>query len=256
MKFENKVVIVTGGGQGIGRAISQAFAKQGAKVVIADIDEEAGRENEKIIIQEQGEALFVKTDVRNEGEIKQLVNQTVKKYGQVDILINNTGIGHTESIYTINVDDFDRVLSTNLRSTFICSKYTALEMKKQQQGVIINIASTRAFMSEPNTEAYAASKGGILALTHALAISLGHDGIRVNAISPGWIEVGDWQKSKMAIQPHHSEEDKNQHPVGRVGQPMDITAACLYLASDDAGFITGQNLTIDGGMTKKMIYVE
>ncbi|WP_339064215.1 glucose 1-dehydrogenase [Tepidibacillus marianensis] len=255
MLFKDKVVIITGGGQGIGRAISQTFAKEGAKVVIADIDDEAGLENVDLIKQ-NGTSFFVKTDVSSEKEVQRLINETIKQFGQIDILINNAGIVHTESIYTIDVNDFDRVLATNLRSVFLCSKYVAIEMRKRNKGVIINLASTRAYMSEPNTEAYAASKGGIIALTHALAISLGMDGIRVNAISPGWIEVSDWQKTKKATPPHQTKEDKEQHPVGRVGQPSDIADACLYLASDQASFITGQNLTIDGGMTKKMIYVE
>jgi len=247
MLYEDRVVIVTGGAQGIGKAIAQAFASEGAKVVIADIDEDAGKKNVMLIKDmKKGQAIFVKTDVSSEGDIENLINKATEQYGKIDILINNAGIGHTESIYTIKSDDFDRVIATNLRSTFLCSKYAALEMKKHGQGVIINIASTRAFMSEPNTEAYAASKGGIIAITHSLAISLGHDQIRVNAISPGWIDTV----------PHHSQADKEQHPVGRVGNPNDIAEACLYLASDKAGFITGQNITIDGGMTKKMIYVE
>jgi len=256
MRFHNKVVIVTGGGQGIGRAISQTFAREGARVVIADIDKEAGMENAEIIQKQNGTAIYIQTDVSSEKDVQNLFNEILQQFGQIDILINNAGIGHTESIYSINVEDFDRVLATNLRSAFLCSKYAALEMRKRKMGVILNLASTRAFMSEPNTEAYAASKGGIISLTHALAVSLGRDGIRVNAISPGWIEVSDWQKAKKATPPHHTQEDMEQHPVGRVGRPSDITEACLYLASEHANFITGQNLTIDGGMTKKMIYAE
>ena len=258
MNFNGKVVIVTGGAQGIGKAVSQAFAKQGATVIIADIDQEAGIENESIIRSFGGKALFIKTDVSSEDEIIHLINKAINYAGKINILINNAGIGHTESIYTITSADFDRVINTNLRATFLCSKYAAIEMKKQQteNGVIINISSTRALMSEPNTEAYAASKGAILSITHALAISLGKDNIRVNAISPGWIEIGDWQKTENATSPIHSKEDREQHPVGRVGQPNDIASACLYLASDQASFITGQNIIIDGGMTKKMIYAE
>lgn len=256
MDFTGKVVIVTGGGQGIGRAIAQAYAKNNANVVIADIDSEAGEETVDMINRFNGSSLFVKADVSSTEEVKNLITAAADTYGRIDILINNTGIGHTESIYTIDVKDFDKVIATNLRSVFLCSKYAALEMKKNKQGNIINIGSTRAFMSEPNSESYAASKGGIIALTHALAISLGHDGIRVNAISPGWIEVRDWQKTSKATLPEHSVKDKEQHPVGRVGHPLDIAEACLYLASDKAGFITGQNFIIDGGMTRKMIYEE
>ena len=144
----------------------------------------------------------------------------------------------------------------NLRGTFLCSQAVARQMSAAgKPGCIINIASTRAFMSEAGTEAYTASKGGIVALTHGMAISLGAHRIRVNCISPGWIEVGDWQYSERASTPHHSEPDREQHPVGRVGTPEDIARACRFLA-EDAEFMTGQNITIDGGMTVKMIYEE
>jgi len=142
---------------------------------------------------------------------------------------------------------FDLVLATNLRGTFLCTQEAArLMVRHKVAGAIINIASTRAFMSEPGTEAYSASKGGIVALTHATAISLGPKGIRVNCISPGWIETRGRK---------HSRRDRLQHPVGRVGTPEDIASACRYLA-EQAGFMTGQNLTLDGGMTVKLIYEE
>jgi NAD(P)-dependent dehydrogenase (short-subunit alcohol dehydrogenase family) len=148
------------------------------------------------------------------------------------------------------------VIGVNLRGTFLCSQAAARRMvARWRGGAIINIASTRAFMSEPGTEAYTASKGGIIALTHGMAISLGRHGIRVNAISPGWIETRDWQYSPRAKAPVHSERDRLQHPVGRVGRPEDIAQACLFLA-EQADFMTGQNLTLDGGMTVKMIYDE
>ncbi len=256
MEFDKKVIIITGGAQGIGRAISQLFSINKAYVIIADIDEKAARETLDTIIFNHGEAKFVKTDVTSEDDIKNLIHTTIDVYSKIDILINNAGINHVESIYSIDSMDFDKVIATNLRSVFLCSKYAAIEMKKRNKGVIINLASTRALMSEANTESYAASKGGIVALTHALAVSLGKDGIRVNAISPGWIEVSNWQKSSESSTPMHTKADKEQHPVGRVGHPTDIAEACLYLASDKSSFVTGQNIIIDGGMTKKMIYEE
>ena len=151
------------------------------------------------------------------------------------------------------------MIAANLRGTFICSQAAAKMMAARrrpgpvERGCIINIASTRAFMSEPGTEGYTASKGGIVALTHGMAISLARHRIRVNAISPGWIEVGDWQKAAKAKKPHHSKADRAQHPVGRVGMPEDVAKACRFIA-EDAGFMTGQNLILDGGMTVKMIY--
>ena len=148
------------------------------------------------------------------------------------------------------------MIAVNLRGTFLCAQAFARHMAKAKKGgAIVNIASTRAFMSEAGTEAYTAAKGGIVALTHGMAISLGPLGIRVNSISPGWIETRDWQYSKRAKRPVHSKRDRLQHPVGRVGTPEDIAQACFYLV-EQAGFMTGQNVTLDGGMTVKMIYEE
>jgi NAD(P)-dependent dehydrogenase (short-subunit alcohol dehydrogenase family) len=181
---------------------------------------------------------------------------TVSRLGCPAVLVNNAGIGATKPFLELPVGDFDRVLAVNLRGAFLCSQTMARHMVHHKcAGSIINIASTRAFMSEPNTEAYAASKGGIVALTHATAMSLSPHRIRVNCICPGWIEVRDWQFSQRAEIPHHSKRDREQHPAGRVGTPEDIAEACLYFA-EHAGFVTGQHLVIDGGMSVKMIYEE
>ena len=183
---------------------------------------------------------------------------TARNLGCPDVLVNNAGIGRNAPFLELSAEDFDRVIAVNLRGTFLCSQEAARQMAHRGSGsggVIINVASTRAFMSEPGTEAYTASKGGIVSLTHAAAISLGPYGIRVNCVSPGWIETRDWQYSSRAQKPVYSERDRLQHPVGRVGKPEDIAEACFFL-SDSAGFITGQNLIIDGGMTIKMIYEE
>ncbi|HOP73464.1 MAG TPA: glucose 1-dehydrogenase [Bacillota bacterium] len=254
MRFKDKVIVVTGGGQGIGRAIAQGFAGEGGKVVIADIDTEAGMESEQII-QARGQcARFIETDVADETAVKLLMEVIERDFGRLDVLVNNAGISYKGNILTDPVAQWDRVVGVNLRGAYLCSKYAAPSLIRYQ-GNIINIASTRALMSEADSEAYAASKGGLLAMTHALAVSLG-PAVRVNAISPGWIEVRDWQKRSRAETPVHSFEDASQHPVGRVGKPEDIAHACLYLASSEAGFITGINLVIDGGMTIKMIYAE
>ncbi|WP_248924947.1 glucose 1-dehydrogenase [Paenibacillus hamazuiensis] len=254
VQMSPKVAIITGGAQGIGRAVALRFASSGYKVSVADVDKEAGLELVKLIGKAGGEAMFLKVDVAEQQEVERWIRVTVQELGRIDVLVNNAGIGKNGPVLELPLEAFDRVIGVNLRGTFICSQLAAREMRKLGKGAIVNIASTRALMSEPNTEAYSASKGGILALTHAMAVSLGGFGIRVNAISPGWIETGDWQKSSRASVPVHSERDKLQHPVGRVGKPDDIAAACLYLAEDSASFITGQNLVIDGGMTVKMIY--
>jgi NAD(P)-dependent dehydrogenase (short-subunit alcohol dehydrogenase family) len=146
------------------------------------------------------------------------------------------------------------MLDTNLTGMFLCTKH-ALPALRQARAAIVNIASTRALQSEPNTEAYAAAKGGVVALTHALAMSLGPD-VRVNCISPGWIDVSEWKKPSQRRASKLSAQDHAQHPVGRVGHPLDIAKLTLFLLSADAGFITGQNFVVDGGMTRKMIYKE
>lgn len=253
-----KIAAVTGGGHGIGRAIALAFAQEGYGVSIADIHEEAGLETIKLLQAYTEHVIFTKVDVSKEDEVRQWIKRTVSDLGGIHVLVNNAGIMHNADVLDLTSEQFMRVISVNLGGTFNCSQAAARMMKEQRQGgAIIHISSTRAFMSEPNTEAYSASKGGISALTHAMAISLGEYGIRVNAISPGWIEVRDWHyPAAVKDSIVHSEVDKKQHPVGRVGKPEDIAAACLYLADEKAGFITGQNLTIDGGMTVKMIYAE
>ena len=248
-----KVVAVTGGGQGIGRATAYRFAAAGYAVSIADPDGAAGREVVAEIEKRRGMALFVRSDVAREADVKRWLAQTVRAFGCPDVLVNNAGIGKPAPFLKLKPRDFDRVIAVNLRGTFLCSQEAARYMAKRGRGgAIVNISSTRAFMSEPGTEAYTASKGGIYALTHGMAISLGPEKIRVNSIAPGWIETRDWQKASQAETPRHSKADREQHPVGRVGRPEDIAEACLYIAS--AGFMTGQTITIDGGMTVKMIY--
>jgi NAD(P)-dependent dehydrogenase (short-subunit alcohol dehydrogenase family) len=250
-----KIVAISGGGQGIGRAAALAFAKAGYAVSIADTVKEAGFEVIRMIRQLGGKAIFVCADIAEEQGVDKWLKLTQEDLGGLDVLINNAGISMNGNMLTLPLEHFDRVLAVNLRGTFLCSQRAA-RLMQNHGGSIIHIASTRALMSEPDTEAYSATKGAILALTHAMAVSLGRYGIRVNAISPGWIETSNWKYSERATEPVHSEQDRLQHPVGRVGVPDDIAQACLYLAGDSAGFITGQNLVIDGGMTVKMIYAE
>lgn len=251
-----KVAMITGGGQGIGRAVALRYAEAGYAVSIVDVDKDAGLEVIQYIRRLGGNALFMRADVASTADVERWFRLTLSDMERIDVLVNNAGIGKSASVLELSPDDFDRVLSVNLRGTFLCSQQAARAMKAQGGGSIINMSSTRALMSEAGTEAYSASKGGILALTHALAVSLGPFGVRVNAISPGWIETSDWQYSLRSQPPQHSERDRKQHPAGRVGTPDDIAQACLFLSGPHAGFITGQNLVIDGGMTVKMIYEE
>ncbi|MCS7202320.1 MAG: SDR family oxidoreductase [Dictyoglomus sp.] len=248
----NKVAIITGGGQGIGKAIAKKFLENNIQVVIAEIDESAGKEVEEEY-SSIGNIKFIKTDVSKEEDVKNMVEETINIFGKINYLINNAGISINKHITELSLEEWNKVIGVNLTGAFLCAKYAYPYLKKEK-GVIINIASTRAFMSEPNTEAYSASKGGIYALTHALAISLGPD-IRVNCISPGWIEVSEWKKRALRRAPELTEIDHKQHPVGRVGKPEDIANLVYFLISDEAGFITGANFIVDGGMTRKMIYL-
>jgi len=233
MRFADKVVVVTGAARGIGRAIARAFAAEGARVLGADVDP---RPVEGVEMH--------RCDVADEEQVRTFLDRV----GPVlHVLVNNAGIAQFGPLESMPVAQFDRVLAVNLRGTYLMSRYAAPLLRAAGHAAIVNISSTRALMSEPNTEAYAASKGGIVALTHALAMTLG-PAVRVNTILPGWIDVAGEQ-----LRP----EDHAQHPVGRVGQPDDIAAAALFLADPvQSGFITGQQLVVDGGMTRRMIYIE
>lgn len=249
MDFLNKTVIVTGAGNGIGKGIALLYAEKGANVVLADIDEKAGLETVTMIKEQGGEATFVKTDVRQEKDLVRLMDIANETYGQINILINNAGKSLFKSPYKISIEEWDDIINTNLRSVFLGSREAAKYMRHNKEGgSIVNIASTRAIMSEPNSESYAATKGGIVALTHALAASLSEDQITVNAISPGWIETRDYESLRKI--------DHEQHLSKRVGKPEDIARACLYLTAKENNFVTGINLVVDGGMTRKMIYEE
>jgi NAD(P)-dependent dehydrogenase (short-subunit alcohol dehydrogenase family) len=248
-----KVALVTGGGQGIGKAIALAFLERGMRVVIAEADEDAGAETEREY-KEKGEIAFVATDVTREADVRRALDQAEARFGGLDALVNNAGINVVKPLAELTLDEWRRVIDTNLTGYMLFAKHAAPALKARN-GAIVNIASTRALMSEPNIESYAASKGGIVALTHALAASLGPD-VRVNCISPGWIDVSSWKKSTKRKPAQLRPEDHAQHPAGRVGRPEDIAGLAAYLIGPESGFITGANFVVDGGMTRKMIYAE
>ncbi|MEF2246902.1 MULTISPECIES: SDR family NAD(P)-dependent oxidoreductase [unclassified Paenibacillus] len=246
--FDQKKVLITGAGAGIGRALALAYGEAGATVIAVDRNPSRLEETAELLKSKQVQHAVYVIDISNPQQIEQLFSLIEAAYGKLDIMINNAGFGIWSSPYDLTVEQWDDVLHTNLRGAFLCSREAAKLMRGQGGGAIINIASTRAAMSEPNFEAYAASKGGLVALTHALAVSLGPDKITVNAISPGWIETIDYGELRPV--------DHLQHPSGRVGKPEDIVKACFYLTQPDNDFVTGADLVVDGGMTKKMIYVE
>ena len=251
--LKDKVALVTGGGQGIGKAVALALLERGMRVVIAEADAEAGSETEREY-KAKGDIAFVETDVSREPDVRRAVDQAEVLFGGLDALVNNAGINIVKPLAELTLDEWRRVIDTNLTGTLMFAKFAAPALKARD-GAIVNIASTRALMSEPNTESYAASKGGIVALTHALAASLGPE-VRVNCISPGWIDVSGWKKSSKRKPAELKPEDHAQHLVGRVGRPEDIASLVAYLIGPDSGFITGANFVVDGGMTRKMIYAE
>ncbi|MCC3373143.1 SDR family NAD(P)-dependent oxidoreductase [Cohnella sp. REN36] len=243
--FKGLAAVVTGAAGGIGRHLSRAYARAGATVVLGDVAGSGGEALAAEIEAEGGRARFVPGDLNERDAAARLIDEAADFAGRLDILVHNAGIGIWKSPYELEIDEWERVVNVNLRGAFLCAREAAKAMK-QGGGAIVNIASTRAVQSEPNSEAYAATKGGIVSLTHALALSLGPDRIRVNAISPGWIETGDYATLR--------EADHAQHPAGRVGTPDDIVRACFYLTDPDNTFVTGMHLIVDGGMTRKMIY--
>ncbi len=244
-------IIVTGGAQGTGKIISEKLVENGFLVSVLDVDCEA---IEEFKLESASENLaFFKTDVSDEASVKRSLAESVKRFEGISGLINNAAIQIDKPVAELTFQEWDRVIGVNLSGAFLCAKY-ASECLKKSRGSIVNISSTRAFQSERNTEAYSASKGGILALTHALAVSLGPE-IKVNCISPGWIDVSAVKKKSKARQIRLTEADHLQHPAGRVGRAEDIANMVLFLLNPENSFITGQNFIIDGGMTKKMIYV-
>jgi NAD(P)-dependent dehydrogenase (short-subunit alcohol dehydrogenase family) len=237
---QTQVALVTGGAQGIGRGIAEKFLNEGFAVAIADQDARRGRQT-LAALQNLGPASFHAVDVGKEAQVKRGIQAALRRHGRLDVLINNAGITDVETDF--NSDRWRRIIDVNLSGAFYGAKYAAPALRRAR-GAIINISSTRALMSEPKTPAYSASKGGLVALTHSLAVTLG-PGVRVNCISPGWVHTGP---EKLRPQDHR------QHPAGRVGLPEDIAALAFFLASPDAAFITGQNIVADGGMARKMIY--
>jgi NAD(P)-dependent dehydrogenase (short-subunit alcohol dehydrogenase family) len=236
-----KVAIVTGAGHGIGRACAVELSRQGWACVCADVD---AAQAEETAASAGGRAVVC--DVPKEEDVKRLIGETASAFGRIDAIVSNAGIMHRKPLSVTTLEDWNKVIATNLTAAFLVAKFGETHLRRSK-GAMALIASTRAHMSEADTFAYSASKGGLVALTHSLAVTLGPD-VRVNCISPGWINVD--ANAKL------SAEDHAQHPAGRVGEPNDIAAAVAFVLSDAAGFMTGAELIIDGGMTRKMIYLE
>lgn len=233
-------VLITGAAGGIGRCLCEGFAAQGHDVLAVDVAEARFS---------QANILFQPADLRDEDAVRAAFARCRERFGPLHVLINNGAISHfCKPLSEVGMEEWDNVLRTNLRGAFLCCRAFAAANAGAGYGRIINIASTRREQNEAHWEAYGASKGGLVALTASLCVSLRGSGITVNAVSPGWIETGDYAGLRPA--------DHEQHPSGRVGRPDDVLRACLFLADPASDFVNGVNLTVDGGMSRRMFYAE
>ena len=243
MRLENKVAVITGAGSGIGKETAILFAKEGAKVVVADVNEKSGEET-VAEIKKNGEGFFVKLDVSNREQSKQMVKSTLEKYGRIDILINNAGIVQDAFLSKMTEEQWDKVVNVNLKGVFNCTQSVVEIMMNQGNGVIINTSSIVGLNGNVGQVNYAATKAGLIGMTKTLAKELGKKGIRVNAVAPGFIATPMTSNVPEKI----LEMMKEKTPLRRLGEAMDVAYAYLYLASDEAKFINGAVLCVDGGL--------
>ncbi len=253
-RLAGRVALVTGAASGIGRATAARLLEEGARVALADVDA-AGAADAADELGGRGEVVAVPTDVADEASVRACLAAVEQRFGGLHALVNDAGIADPAGgpVEWLELAAWRRWIDVNLTGPFLMTKHAVPLLRRQAGSAIVNVASTRALMSEPHTEAYAASKGGLVALTHALALSLG-PAVRANAVCPGWIDVSAWRPRDRRAPAQLSAEDHAQHPAGRVGRPEDVAALIAYLLSDEAAFVTGASFVIDGGMTRKMIY--
>lgn len=249
MDLNNRVAVITGGAAGIGRCLVEEFAKLGAQVAFIDCDKAAGEATQAAVAAAGGRVFFFHGDVAGQADLEAFAQQVAERCRRVDYLINNACLSRKGILTPCSYEDFNYVLRVGVTAPYWLTQqllpyFTA-------DGAIVNISSTRAHQSQPDTESYTAAKGGIEALTHALAVSLAGR-VRVNCIAPGWIETAAYHSPQ--TEQTHTEADRLQHPSGRVGHPMDIARAVLFLCDSQNSFINGQTITVDGGMTKLMVY--
>ncbi|TAN43971.1 MAG: 3-oxoacyl-ACP reductase FabG [Candidatus Methanoperedens sp.] len=243
MRLENKVTVITGAGSGIGKETALLFAKEGAKVVVTDVNEKAGEET-VVEIKKNGEGFFVKLDVSNREQAKQMVKITLEKYGRIDVLINNAGIVQDAFLSKMTEEQWDRVINVDLKGVFNCTQAVVEVMINQGNGVIINTSSIVGVEGNVGQVNYAAAKAGLIGITKTLAKELGKKGIRVNAVAPGFIATPMTSNVPEKI----LEMMKEKTPLRRLGEAKDVAYAYLYLASDEANFVNGAVLCVDGGL--------
>jgi NAD(P)-dependent dehydrogenase (short-subunit alcohol dehydrogenase family) len=251
MRLKGKVAIITGGSSGIGKSTALLFAKEGATVVIATRESKAGNNVVDEIKRKKGKAIFVKTDVSKEIEVKNLIEETILKFKKIDIMFNNAGIELAKPVIETREDELDNVLGVNLKGVFFGCKHVIPYMIKNKGGSIINTASIAGIVGFPNLAAYCASKAGVVLLAKEIALDYAKQGIRANAICPGAIDTQMTKRFlKKSPDPKKDRKDlENLHPIGRLGKPEEIANCALFLASDDSSFVTGTTIIADGGIT-------
>ncbi len=248
MRLNGKVAVVTGGTSGIGKATAILFAKEGAPVVVVGFRHvTAGQDLVKAIEQEGGKALFVQADLSKEEDVRAMVERAVEVFGGIDILFSNAGILLAKSVTDTSVEEWDHLMGVNVRSAFLCGKYIVPVMQKRGKGSIVIDSSVNGLMAEPDIAAYCASKAALIALTRSMSVDYGKYNIRVNCVCPGWIET-PFNADYFTV-PGNREKAAALHSLRKVGQPEEVAYAVLFLASDEASFVTGSALTVDGGLS-------
>lgn len=253
LDFSDKVVLITGGSTGIGRAVALAFANHGARVVVGDVNEDAARETVQLVEDAGAEAVYVRTNVSVATDVEALVAEAVRRFGRLDCAFNNAGIGHSpQRIADLDEDAFDRVISVDLRGVFLCMKFELREMARAGRGAIVNTASVAGVIAEPGVAGYVAAKHGVIGLTKTAALEYGAQGIRVNALAPGWVDTpmtAAWESD-----PDLNAKLRGNTPVHRAAQPKEMVGAVLYLCSDAASYVNGQTHIVDGGLTVRGMF--